>query len=79
MAHDKGDTWDLSLNDQAALLAVYRSHADLYSALLVASRDIPAPFETSMCHVGITTMDKCARCSRAMKIYAAIARVEGRL
>jgi hypothetical protein len=33
MAHDSGDTWDLSLNDQAALRAVLDDRAGLLKAL----------------------------------------------
>lgn len=50
---------------------------DLLDALKEAVRDIPGPFYESMCHAGITTMEKCARCSRAARIYAAIAKAEG--
>lgn len=53
-------------------------NADLLDALKDACHDIPEPAEDAPCHSGITTMKKCARCQRAARAYAALAKAEGR-
>lgn len=65
--------------DRAAL-----ANARLIAAapdLLVALKEYLGPdidLTTAPCHVGITTPDKCGRCSREIAARAAIAKAEGR-
>lgn len=57
---------------------VVSAAGELLAALHVAADMIPAPSENMNCHSGITTMEKCSRCSRSASIRAAIAKADGR-
>jgi len=52
------------------------SHHELLAALKLACAAIEPPADDMRCHKGLCSPAQCARCSRAAKIHAALAKAE---
>ena len=62
---------------EAANAQLIAAAPEMLEALEETAQFLARPSDDAPCHVGITTKEKCGRCSRAARVFAAIAKARG--